>query len=246
MHDQAESQAGPPATPARGPILSVALQVMASAMIAFVLVAGPQVEPLWDRVKQVWSRTPAPAPAARPAKAPKVQPLQAQPPQVQATQVRAPQIAPQAPPSQSQAAQRSPAPPAATPYQPAPAVQAQPKPAPPVAAAQPKPKGVSTPRAPFAQVLIEPKQPDVKVSYATLMQEGYELYRSGWYGPAMGRFKQATQIRPNSVTAFLWMGRAALKVGRIAEARQALEHVITMAPGSEAAREAKALLGTFE
>jgi hypothetical protein len=40
----------------------------------------------------------------------------------------------------------------------------------------------------------------------------------------------------------LWIGRAAIKAGRLAEARRALERVIVLAPGTDAAREAQALL----
>lgn len=107
------------------------------------------------------------------------------------------------------------------------------------------PKPAVAVRRPYAPVLTEPKV-DPRPAFAVLMQEGYELYRAGWYGPAMGRFKAASMIMPGSVTAFLWTGRAGLKAGRTAEARRALERVMVLAPGSEAAREAKALLGTFD
>jgi hypothetical protein len=42
--------------------------------------------------------------------------------------------------------------------------------------------------------------------------------------------------------AYLWIGRAAFKGGRFAEARRALERVVELAPGTEAAREAQRLL----
>lgn len=74
------------------------------------------------------------------------------------------------------------------------------------------------------------------------MQQGFQLYRSGWYGPAMGRFRQATAVIPKSAYAHLWVGRAGIKAGRHAEAREALERVIELAPTSDVARQARALL----
>ncbi len=74
------------------------------------------------------------------------------------------------------------------------------------------------------------------------MQQGFQLYRSGWYGPAMGRFRQATSVLPKSAYAHLWIGRAGIKAGRHAEARDALERVIELAPTSDVARQARVLL----
>ncbi len=87
-------------------------------------------------------------------------------------------------------------------------------------------------------------QANPKTYYETLMRQGVELYHSGWYGPAMARFRQASSVMP-SITAHLWIGRAAIKAGRHAEARVALERVIALAPDSEMAREARALLDTL-
>lgn len=87
--------------------------------------------------------------------------------------------------------------------------------------------------------------PDPKVHFAGLMRQGVELYQGGWYGPAMARFRRATAVMPGSSSAHLWLGRAAIKAGRYAEARRALEQVIALAPGSPAAREAQALLVRF-
>jgi TolA-binding protein len=126
---------------------------------------------------------------------------------------------------------------------PAPRAQLQPKPvASPRRLPREKAKAAVVTRKSFAPVLNEPKV-DTRPRFATLMQEGYDLYRGGWYGPAMGRFKAASQLMPSSVTAHLWTGRAGLKAGRTAEARRALEQVIVLAPASEAAREARTLLG---
>lgn len=74
------------------------------------------------------------------------------------------------------------------------------------------------------------------------MVQGVELYRGGWYGPAMARFRAASAVRPDAPSPYLWYARAALRVGRTADARRALEQVIAMAPASAAAREAQALL----
>jgi tetratricopeptide (TPR) repeat protein len=75
-----------------------------------------------------------------------------------------------------------------------------------------------------------------------LMREGYELYQNGWYGPALARYREAARVSPESATIQLWYGRAALKVGRVDEARVALERAIALAPASDAAREARVLL----
>lgn len=78
--------------------------------------------------------------------------------------------------------------------------------------------------------------------FEALMAQGVELYRAGWYGPAMARFRTASAVRPDAPSPYLWLARAAIKVGRTAEARRALEQVIAMAPASNAAREAQAML----
>ncbi|MDR7419880.1 MAG: tetratricopeptide repeat protein [Armatimonadota bacterium] len=75
-----------------------------------------------------------------------------------------------------------------------------------------------------------------------LLNEGSRLYQAGWYGPATARFKEAARVSPESAAIHLWYGRAAYRAGRAGEARRALERVIVLAPGSEAAREARTLL----
>jgi TolA-binding protein len=228
------------ADPVRSSGWSVALQVLVSIVIAFVLIAGPQVETLWGRVRERLVELNKPRPAAERPPAVERSPAETKRPQ-----------APQ--PAVTVAPQKAPAPSAApvasqtAPVQPVPPAQVQPKPkaSPAGPATRERPKPVVVARRPYAPVLTEPKS-DPRPAFAALMQEGYELYRSGWYGPAMGRFKAATQIMPSSVPAYLWMGRSGLKAGRTAEARRALEQVIVLAPGSEAAREARTLLGTSE
>ena len=230
------------ADPVRSSGWSVALQVLVSIVIAFVLVAGPRVETLWGRVLERLVVLNKPRPAAE--RSPAVERSPAETKRPQAPQPAVPvSFAPQKPPAPSAAPAASPA----APVQPVPPAQVLPKPK--ASPARPvtgeKPKLVVVARRPYAPVLTEPKS-DPRPAFAALMQEGYELYRSGWYGPAMGRFKAAAQIMPSSVTAHLWTGRAGLKAGRTAEARRALEQVIVLAPGSDAAREARALLGSYE
>jgi hypothetical protein len=82
--------------------------------------------------------------------------------------------------------------------------------------------------------------------FESLMRQGLQLYQSGWYGPAFGRFKQASMVMPASPNPLVWEARAAMHVGRYGEARQALERAIVLAPASPAAREARALLETFK
>jgi len=230
--------------PGRTPGWSVALQVLVAIVIAFVLIAGPQVEILWGRVRErlvVLGKPPSTT-----ERSPVADRSASETRKPQAAQPAVPVVfAPKPGPAGSPAAR----PTASSPrtVQPVPPAQAQPRPNPspvrPVVKGNPRP--VLSVRKPYAPVLTEPKV-DPRPTFAALMQEGYELYRGGWYGPAMGRFKAASVIMPGSVTALLWTGRAGLKAGRIAEARRALEQVIALAPGSEAAREARALLGAFD
>ena len=220
------------ADPVRSSGWSVALQVLVSIVIAFVLIAGPQVETLWGRVRERLVELNKPRPAAERPPAVERSPAETKKPQ-----------APQ--PAVTVAPQKPPAPSAAPAASPAASVQPKPKASPARPATRETPKPVVVARRPYAPVLTEPKS-NPRPAFAALMQEGYELYRSGWYGPAMGRFKAAAQIMPSSVTAYLWMGRSGLKAGRTAEARRALEQVIVLAPGGEAAREARTLLGISE
>ena len=78
--------------------------------------------------------------------------------------------------------------------------------------------------------------------FYALMDQGIRLYRAGWFGPSVGRFRQATAVTPTSPYAFLWLGRASLAAHRLDAAREALQRVIVLAPDSRAAREASALL----
>lgn len=68
------------------------------------------------------------------------------------------------------------------------------------------------------------------------------MYKQGWFGPAIGRFKQAAAINPRSAEAHLWWGRALTKANRHAEARRALGKVIVLAQTGPLADEATLLL----
>lgn len=98
-----------------------------------------------------------------------------------------------------------------------------------------------TPAPAPAAAPTEPRRTNRLAHYDALMARGMELYRGGWYGPAIGQFKQAAAVMPTP-RAYLWIGRAAFRGGRFAEARRALERVLELAPGTEAAREAQMLL----
>ena len=74
------------------------------------------------------------------------------------------------------------------------------------------------------------------------MGDGHRLYQSGWYGPAMGRFRQGAAVKPQSQNAHLWIARSAMRTGRYDIARAAAERAIAIAPNNDAAREARALL----
>jgi TolA-binding protein len=93
---------------------------------------------------------------------------------------------------------------------------------------------------PVAEVAPPPLSPQQYL--ARLIREGHQLYQAGWYGPAAARFKEAARVSPGSASVQLWYGRSALRMGRTAEARAALERAIALAPSSDAAREARALL----
>ncbi len=110
-----------------------------------------------------------------------------------------------------------------------------PRPQPVAAQAPARPRPASTP-VPAATVV------NPQAHFAALMGEGVQLYRSGWYGPAMGRFRQASAVMPASPRPYLWLGRAGIRAQRYREARWALERVIALAPASDAAREAQMLL----
>jgi len=87
---------------------------------------------------------------------------------------------------------------------------------------------------------------NARAHFEGLMAQGVELYRGGWYGPAMARFRAASAVRPDAPSSYLWYARAAVRVGRTADARRALERVIAIAPTSSAAREAQALLNRMK
>ncbi len=216
-----EQPAGPPAHQTGDhrprPAWSVALQIAAAAVVAAILIAGPQIWTFGERLRDFRGRASIAFPK-RPAAATKAP--------VGAPVPAAIRVAP-APPALVRTAANRPGP-------------GRPQ----VRTATARP-GKKARRAPVpgqvsAQILLEPRQ-NPRVYFETLMREGHELYQKGWYGPAMGRFRQAAAVMP-STSAHLWVGRAAIRAGRYAEARHALERVIAMAPDSPAAREAFALL----
>jgi tetratricopeptide (TPR) repeat protein len=104
-------------------------------------------------------------------------------------------------------------------------------------------------RGPVSAAPVPAERPQTAVLPAPTRQEGefflndgIRLYQSGWYGPALARFRQAARAAAASPRAHLWVGRAALKLGRDAEAREAFERTIALAPDSAAAAAARILL----
>jgi TolA-binding protein len=221
------------------------IEFIVALLVVSFLVVGPEgFERLTQRIRQ----SPPRPPAARTSAAP----IQARPatartdarPQPTVTSPRAenaqrpgaspralPTMRPQTPPgatpvaspAATQGPRRTPASPRAVGTRPALRQRAQPQPTPTPAAATPPP--------------LSPQQ-----YLAKLMREGYQLYQTGWYGPAMARFKEAARVSPGSASVQLWYGRAAYRAGRLGEARAALERTMAMAPGTDAAREARSLL----
>jgi len=76
-----------------------------------------------------------------------------------------------------------------------------------------------------------------------VMRDGIELYNKGWFGPAVGRFREAVSLDPRSPEANLWLARALIRSDRQAEARPVLEKVIELARTGPQADEAAVLLG---
>ena len=78
--------------------------------------------------------------------------------------------------------------------------------------------------------------------FQALMVDGRVLFRAGWFGPAVGRFRQATRLMPSNPEAWLWLGRAAFMAERHDEAREALRRAAALVPGTSLARDAATLL----
>ena len=75
-----------------------------------------------------------------------------------------------------------------------------------------------------------------------IMRDGIDLYNKGWFGPAVGRFREAVSLDPRSPEANLWLARALIRSDRPAEARPVLEKVIELARTGPQADEAAVLL----
>ncbi len=203
-----------------GPTWSAILQIVAAVAVGTALVAGPQLWAFGERLRGDWRRWSTdqwPRSATAPPKA-----------SVTSTK---PAVIPAAPaPAVKAATSQPPALPVTRATAAKPTKTAKVK--------QQRPRAARTTLS--APVLLEPRK-DPKTYHEMYMKQGIELYNSGWYGPAIGRFRLAAAIIP-SPTAYLWIGRAAIRAGRPFEARNALERAIALAPDSAAAREANALL----
>ncbi|MGH2405580.1 MAG: hypothetical protein ACRDGN_14135 [bacterium] len=203
-----------------GPTWSAVLQIAVAVAVGTALVAGPQLWAFGDRLKGDWHRWSSdqwPRPVASPVKPP-----------ARSTRPARPTVIPVVPvtdPAVKAAARKAVAQPVARPTPSKPKVK-------------PRPQVART--AISAPVLLEPAK-DPKTYYEMCMKQGSDLYQAGWYGPAIGRFRLAAAIIP-SPSAYLWIGRSAIRAGRPFEARSALERTIALAPDSAAAREAHALL----
>jgi Flp pilus assembly protein TadD len=100
-----------------------------------------------------------------------------------------------------------------------------------------QPKIAQTPRAQTTKV-----SPSGHKRFDTVMRDGIELYNKGWFGPAVGRFREAVSLDPRSPEANLWLARALIRSDRQAEARPVLEKVIELARTGPQADEAAVLL----
>ncbi|MDQ7829677.1 MAG: tetratricopeptide repeat protein [Armatimonadota bacterium] len=99
----------------------------------------------------------------------------------------------------------------------------------------------STRQAPAATPTAATLSPTQR-RFQALMVDGRVLFRAGWFGPAVGRFRQATRLMPSDPEAWLWLGRAAFMAERHDEAREALRRAAALAPGTAFARDAATLL----
>jgi TolA-binding protein len=219
----------------RGPLVWVPIIefVVALLIVAFLVVGPEGAGNLTHLVRHVLQRPPAvpaqPAPvAARPATA-RVQALVSSHPAPVPPTVRP--ESPTPPPGRPSGSDSKASP---VPHQ-VPAALRTP-PARPATRPAPRPQPTPAP----AEATPPPLSPQQYL--AKLMKDGYQLYQTGWYGPAMARFKEAARVSPGSATVHLWYGRAAYRAGRAGEARAALERAIALSPASDAARDARALL----
>lgn len=78
--------------------------------------------------------------------------------------------------------------------------------------------------------------------FDVVMREGIDLYNKGWFGPAVGRFREAVGLDPKSSDAHLWLARALIRSDRQAEAKPVLERVIELTKTGPQAEEAAVLL----
>ena len=210
-----------------GPAWSAVLQIIVAVAVGTALVAGPQIWAFGERLNGDWKRWSSdqwPRSATPPPRAP-------------ATSTR-PAVIPAAPvsdPAVRAAASQPPARSVARATASKPSTPSKPSR---VSNVKSRPQVARTTLS--APVLLEPRL-DPKAYHEMYMKQGIDLYQAGWFGPAIGRFRRAAAIIP-SPTAYLWIGRAAIRAGRSFEARTALERAIALAPDSAAAREANALL----
>lgn len=221
-----EKQAQESGSHKTGPTWSAVLQIAAAVAVGTALVAGPQLWAFGERLKHDWRRWSTDQWPKSPAPSPKAPPATTRPAVISAP-VSDPAV---------KAASRTPARPAAQTT----AAKPDPKPS---KVTRVKPRSTDTRTVgttSIAPVLREPRK-NPKLGHEIYMKQGIELYQAGWYGPAIGRFRLAAALIP-SPTAYLWIGRAAIRAGRPFEARAALERTIALAPDSEAAREAHTLL----
>jgi len=200
------------------PIWVLILEFIVAVLVMAFLLAGPEgLDTLGRRIRQYLylQRQPTPAGSAPVPAGPAAARAAESPPAVTRTVTVEPRVQPAPAPTKKPAADRT-------------------------QSVLPTPPPRRPTPTPVAEVTPPPLSPQ---QYLTrLMREGHQLYQAGWYGPAAARFKEAARVSPGSATVQLWYGRSVLRMGRTAEARAALERAIALAPSSDAAREARALL----
>jgi len=216
--------------------LALALQVAAFAAVAVLLLMGPRGTSLLTRTLEgadlflTTTLERGDGPQVR------IAPPVIQEPAALPTSQRVERQIPQDPPA-VQRPSTGPTPMASPP----PARARKPAAAPPATAGRSAAAHGSTRQAPAATPTAAAPSPTQR-RFQALMVDGRVLFRAGWFGPAMGRFRQATRLMPSDPGAWLWLGRAAFMAERHDEAREALRRAAALAPGTSFARDAATLL----
>ncbi len=88
--------------------------------------------------------------------------------------------------------------------------------------------------------------PAVAQKSSSTVQRGFNLLKKGWVNDAIAAFKQALKSNPQSLQAKLGLAIGYKRAGRIDEAWNAYQQVITQDPNNQLALKTVGLLGTYK